>query len=70
MINNIPYFSAPSREAAVKKIMRVSGGTYNLDNFVASDIQKAPTAAVLSMTKSYNPLTFVPLAPPVRINVR
>jgi len=70
MINNIPYFSAPSREAAVKKIMRVAGGTYNLDNFVASDTQKAPTAAVLSMTKSYNPLTFVPLAAPVRINVR
>jgi hypothetical protein len=63
MINNIPYYSAPGREAAVKKIMSVSGGSYSLANFMANDIQKAPAAALL--TKSFNPLTFVPLAPPV-----
>ncbi len=63
MINNIPYYSAPGREAAVKKIMSVSGGSYSFANFMANDIQKAPAAALL--TKSFNPLTFVPLAPPV-----
>lgn len=67
MINNIPYYSAPSREAAVKKIMRVSGGTYNRDNFVSNDLQKSPSSEALLQTKSFNPLTFIPLAPPVRV---
>ena len=65
MINNIPYYSAPSREAIVKKIMSVSGGTYSLGNFISNDVQKAPTAQAALLTKSYNPLTFVPLAPPI-----
>ncbi len=68
MINNIPYYSAPSREAAVKKIMNVSGGTYSLATFIANDIQKAPAAALL--TKSYNPPSFVPLAAPVMMGRR
>ncbi len=67
MINNIPYYSAPSREAAVKKIMRVSGGTYSFDNFVLNDIVKSPTADAMLLTKSFNPLTFVPLGAPVRM---
>ncbi len=65
MINNIPYYSAPSREAIVKKVMSVSGGTYSLSNFISNDVQKAPAAAATLLTKSFNPLTFVPLAPPV-----
>jgi hypothetical protein len=65
MINNIPYYSAPSREAQVKKIMSVSGGTYSLSNFISNDVQKAPAAVATLLTKSFNPLTFVPLAPPV-----
>ncbi len=65
MINNIPYYNAPGREAIVKKIMRVSGGTYSQDNFILNDIQKTPNTEALLMTKSFNPLTFVPLAPPV-----
>lgn len=67
MINNIPYYSAPSREAAVKKIMRVSGGTYSLENFMLNDVVKTPSADVLLQTKSINPLTFVPLGAPVRM---
>ena len=67
MINNIPYYSAPSREAAVKKIMRVSGGTYSLETFIQNDIIKSPTVDASFMTKSFNPLTFVPLGAPIRI---
>ncbi|EKE04569.1 MAG: hypothetical protein ACD_20C00049G0006, partial [uncultured bacterium] len=37
---------------------------YTLDAFVAKDIQKSPSGAAMLLTKSVNPLTFVPLAPP------
>jgi len=67
MIFNEPYYSAPSREAMVKKILTVSGNSYNFDDFIRNDIQKAPAAAVQAFTKSVNPLLFVPLAPPVRM---
>jgi hypothetical protein len=65
MINNAPYYNAPSREAMVKKILKVSGYSYDLDEFIRNDIQKTPGAAVQAFTKSVNPLLFVPLAPPV-----
>jgi len=42
---------------------------YSLDAFVAKDIQKNPSRAAMLLTKSVNPLTFVPLAPPVMIRV-
>jgi len=42
---------------------------YSLDAFVAKDIQKSPSGAAMLLTKSVNPLTFVPLAPPVMIRV-
>lgn len=67
MINNIPYYSAPAREAAVKKIMRVSGGVYNFDTFVSKDVEKTPSPNAAILTKSFNPLTFIPLAPPVLV---
>jgi len=67
MIFNEPYFNAPSREAIVKRIMNVSGGVYSLENFVSNDIQKEPSANVLMLTKSINPLTFKPLPPPITV---
>ncbi|MCE5320707.1 MAG: M64 family metallo-endopeptidase [Bacteroidales bacterium] len=42
---------------------------YSFDAFVAKDIQKSPSGAAMLLTKSVNPLTFVPLAPPVMIRV-
>ena len=42
---------------------------YSLDAFVAKDVQKSPSGAAALLTKSVNPLTFVPLAPPVMIRV-
>lgn len=42
---------------------------YSLDAFVAKDIQKNPSRAAMLLNKSVNPLTFVPLAPPVMIRV-
>lgn len=65
MINNIGYYNAPSREAIVKRILEKAGETYVLDNFIGNDITKEPAPAALLQTKSFNPLTFVPLSPPV-----
>ena len=42
---------------------------YNFDAFVAKDIQKTPSGAAALQTKSVNPFTFIPLAPPVMIRV-
>ncbi len=67
MIQNEPYYNAPSREFMVKRILSTAGVEFILDDFIAKDIQKAPSASVLMQTKSFNPLTFVPLAPPVMV---
>ena len=66
------------RTAAGTRVIEYVGGVYTpvpndpytLDAFVAKDIQKTPSGAALLLTKSVNPLTFVPLAPPVMIEVR
>jgi hypothetical protein len=47
----------------------IPGDPYNLDTFVANDIQKSPSGAAMLFTKSVNPFTFVPLAPPVLVKV-
>ena len=65
MISNVLYFNAPSREAIVKRIVTKAGIDYTLENFVKKDIVKEPPYDVAFMMKSFNPLTFVPLAPPV-----
>lgn len=65
MINNLAYYNAPSREAIVKRILAKAGETYSLDTFLGKDIVKEPAPAALLQTKSFNPLTFVPLSPPV-----
>ncbi len=65
MVYNEPYYNAPSREAMVKRIMSYSGNTFNFNDFVNKDIEKSPSNASQVFTKSVNPFTFVPLAPPV-----
>ena len=65
------------RTAAGTRVIEYVGGVYTpvpndpytLDAFVAKDVQKTPSGAALLLTKSVNPLTFVPLAPPVMIEV-
>jgi hypothetical protein len=67
MIQNEPYFNAPSREFIVKRILTTAGLEFSFDAFVDRDIEKAPSQAAIMQTKSINPLTFVPLAPPVMV---
>ena len=41
MNNNIPYFSAISRQAMVERIMEYAGEEFDLDTFIAKDITTA-----------------------------
>ena len=41
MNNNIPYYSAISRQAMVERIMEYAGETFNLDEFIAKDVTTA-----------------------------
>jgi hypothetical protein len=50
MNNNIPYYSAISREAIVKRIMKYAGEEYTFDAFKAKDVMSAATTATKSMT--------------------
>lgn len=65
MVYNEPYYNAPSREAIVKRIMTMAGIQYSLEAFIEKDIEKSPSQAAMMITKSINPFTFMPLAPPV-----
>ncbi|PKP41858.1 MAG: hypothetical protein CVT93_06475 [Bacteroidetes bacterium HGW-Bacteroidetes-10] len=42
---------------------------YSFDTFIANDVQKSRSGAAMLFTKSVNPFTFVPLAPPVMLKV-
>lgn len=65
MMYNEPYYNAPSREKMVQRILSIAQEPYTLEIFMQKDIQKAPSQSAILQTKSINPLTFVPLAPPV-----
>ena len=41
MNNNIPYYSAISRQAMVERIMEYAGETFNLEEFIAKDVTTA-----------------------------
>jgi hypothetical protein len=62
---NEAYYNAPSREKMVQRILSIAQEPFSLEAFMLKDVQKAPSQSVLLQTKSVNPLTFVPLAPPV-----
>ena len=49
MNNNVPYFSAISREAIVKRILEYAGEPYSFEDFKARDVQDA---SAVGMTKS------------------
>jgi len=65
MVHNEQYYNAPSREAMVKRILKTAGETFSFEIFLEKDVQKSPDAKMA--TKSFNPLTFIPLAPPVMV---
>ena len=44
MNNNIPYYSAISRQTMVERIMEYAGETFDLDAFIAKDVTKATQA--------------------------
>ena len=63
MHDNRAYYNAPSREAIVRRIMKISGRPFIMDDFINNDkVKKDPT------TKSdYVETAAVPFAPPVMI---
>lgn len=52
MNNNIPYYSAISRQAIVERIMEYSGGTFTLEGFYAHDVTTPPSALTSLSTKA------------------
>ena len=63
MDDNRYYFNAPSREAIVRRIMRASGSTFNIETFVKNDKVKAdPTTKAPNYVED-----FVPFAPPILV---
>lgn len=66
MHDNRYYYNAPSREAIVRRIMRASGKTFSMDDFISKD--KVRSDNTKSSTKSdYVSEPFVPFAPPIRV---
>ena len=59
MNNNVPYFSAISREAIVKRIMEYAGMPYSFEDFKAKDVQDASAAGV---TKSTSGVVYYPVS--------
>ena len=52
MNNNVPYFSAISREAIVKRIMEYAGVPYSFEDFKARDVLDAFTAGISAVSKA------------------
>ncbi|MCL2727367.1 MAG: M64 family metallopeptidase [Bacteroidales bacterium] len=61
MVNNVPYFNAPSRAAIIKRIHELAGESFSMEWFIENDIiESSPTA------KSFaHQVALPPLAPPV-----
>jgi hypothetical protein len=65
MINNIKYYSVACRKQIVKRILTISGEGYSLEKFFETDCVRAPGVAIEIETRSVDPKTFIPLAPPI-----
>jgi hypothetical protein len=66
MEDNRPYYNAPSREAIVRRIMRASGKTFNMEDFISKDKIRSEKGAPQTRT-DYVTEAFVPFAPPIRV---
>lgn len=66
MEDNRPYFNAPSREVIVRRICRIAGIEFDLEDFIRNDkVRSDPT---VSRLKTMSPQQVLPpLAPPVLI---
>ena len=42
MVDNSPYFNAPSREQIVKHVLEIAGEEYEFEDFIASDKLRGP----------------------------
>ena len=56
MNNDIPYYSAISREAIVKRIMEYAGETYSFEEFVRNDKRDNAELGRAAMTRDRVPL--------------
>ena len=56
MNNNIPYYSAISRQAIVERIMDYAGETFSLDDFYANDVLVASTKASYNTAPAWAPV--------------
>lgn len=65
MVDNIFYFSVACRLAIVKRIKQIAGEVFSLEDFIARDVQKAPTPGQLAGTRSYSPDYYPAPTPPV-----
>lgn len=65
MINNIFYFNVACRQAIVKRIKKIAGEAFWLEDFIANDVQKAPTHDQLIGTRSFAPLLYPAPTPPI-----
>jgi len=63
MIDNMPYYSAAQRLAIVKNIKELSGEEFSLDDFMARDSVRTPSATAVK--GAFGTSSFRPLAPPV-----
>lgn len=63
MDDNRAYYNAPSREAIVRRIMRASGETFKMEDFIKNDrVKSDPTTKASNYVEA-----FVPFAPPVLV---
>ena len=62
MIDNIPYFSIACRLAIVQRIKRIAGEPFDLDDFIAKDVQKSYEPSIVD-TRTFE--KYPPLAPPI-----
>ena len=55
MNNNQPYFNAPSREAIVKRIMKLAGEEYSFESFAEKDKYNPLPSTRANATKEFEP---------------
>lgn len=68
MVDNRLYFNAPSREAIVRRICRISGIEFDMEDFIEKDIVRSDQTGLSVQTETRAPQQyFPPLAPPVYI---
>ena len=65
MNNNVSYFNAPSRKKIVKRIMELSGRSFDMNDFLAKDAINLSTSARSRLREPRAGELFVPFAPPV-----